>query len=240
MGFRFIWKPGGVDTSYYHLPPPLSKLVCNLITSWGKRCNGSNTDEICLLVKVNLSETFINDAEYVRMVLARLEAARPRHGHESDRPSVGRRRGEKLGRKSSMWVIYTLNGLYFAALLFLTSLGLNIILGVMGILNLAHGSLYAIGAFMAAWTIIQMVTKAPAPLLYVCLLSGLVLAGIVGWVMEKTLLVGDYLFVSKLSFGPKVPNTPLSFPFVHHTLPLTENTKSYLEWRRRIADIDNA
>ncbi|MCX6286080.1 MAG: signal peptidase I [Bacteroidetes bacterium] len=50
--------------------------------------------------------------------------------------------------------------------------------------------------------------------------------------MEKTLLVGDYLFVSKVSFGPKVPNTPLSFPFVHHTLPLTESTKSYLEWIR--------
>jgi len=48
--------------------------------------------------------------------------------------------------------------------------------------------------------------------------------------MEKTLLVGDYLFVSKLSFGPKVPNTPLAFPFVHHTLPLTTSTKSYLEW----------
>jgi len=48
--------------------------------------------------------------------------------------------------------------------------------------------------------------------------------------MEKTLLVGDYLFVSKLSYGPKVPNTPIAFPFVHHTLPLTENTKSYLEW----------
>ncbi len=48
--------------------------------------------------------------------------------------------------------------------------------------------------------------------------------------MEKTLLVGDYLFVSKVSFGPKVPNTPLSFPFVHHTLPLTETTRSYVEW----------
>jgi signal peptidase I len=48
--------------------------------------------------------------------------------------------------------------------------------------------------------------------------------------MEKTLLVGDYLFVSKVSFGPKVPNTPLAFPFVHHTLPLTESSKSYLEW----------
>jgi signal peptidase I len=48
--------------------------------------------------------------------------------------------------------------------------------------------------------------------------------------MEKTLLVGDYLFVSKISYGPKVPNTPIAFPFVHHTLPLTESTKSYLEW----------
>ena len=48
--------------------------------------------------------------------------------------------------------------------------------------------------------------------------------------MEKSLLVGDYLFVSKISYGSKTPNTPLSFPFSHHTLPFTENTKSYLEW----------
>jgi signal peptidase I len=48
--------------------------------------------------------------------------------------------------------------------------------------------------------------------------------------MEKSLLVGDFLFVSKISYGPKVPNTPLSFPFAHHTLPLTKDTKSYLEW----------
>jgi len=48
--------------------------------------------------------------------------------------------------------------------------------------------------------------------------------------MEKSLLVGDFLFVSKLSYGPKVPNTPLAFPFVHHTLPLTATAKSYVEW----------
>lgn len=48
--------------------------------------------------------------------------------------------------------------------------------------------------------------------------------------MEKSLLVGDFLFVSKMSYGPKVPNTPLAFPFVHHTLPMTESTKSYVEW----------
>ena len=48
--------------------------------------------------------------------------------------------------------------------------------------------------------------------------------------MEKSLLVGDYLFVSKVAYGPKVPNTPLSFPFAHHTMPGTKSTKSYLEW----------
>src|SRR5688572_3075191 len=44
--------------------------------------------------------------------------------------------------------------------------------------------------------------------------------------MEKTLLVKDFLFVSKLSYGPRVPNTPLSVPFVHNYLPIT-NGKSY-------------
>jgi signal peptidase I len=46
--------------------------------------------------------------------------------------------------------------------------------------------------------------------------------------LEKTLLVGDFLFVSKASYGPRVPNTPLSFPLVQHTFPII-NTKSFLE-----------
>lgn len=45
--------------------------------------------------------------------------------------------------------------------------------------------------------------------------------------MEKSLLVGDFLFVSKLNYGPRVPMTPLAFPFAHHTMPLTKDTKSY-------------
>jgi signal peptidase I len=48
--------------------------------------------------------------------------------------------------------------------------------------------------------------------------------------MEKSMMVGDYLFVSKVAYGPKVPNTPLSFPFVHNTLPLSRTKKSYVEW----------
>jgi len=46
--------------------------------------------------------------------------------------------------------------------------------------------------------------------------------------MEKTLLVNDFLFVSKFSYGPRIPNTPIAMPFVHHTLPVT-NGKSYSE-----------
>ena len=47
--------------------------------------------------------------------------------------------------------------------------------------------------------------------------------------LEKSLLVGDYLFVSKLSYGPRVPQTPLHMPLCQHTLPLGLG-KSYIEW----------
>jgi signal peptidase I len=47
--------------------------------------------------------------------------------------------------------------------------------------------------------------------------------------MEKSLLVNDFLFVSKFSYGPRIPNTPIAMPFVHHTIPGL-NVKSYVEW----------
>ena len=47
--------------------------------------------------------------------------------------------------------------------------------------------------------------------------------------MEKSLQVGDFLFVSKVSYGSRIPNTPIFFPFAHHTLPGTDNVKSYSE-----------
>ncbi len=47
--------------------------------------------------------------------------------------------------------------------------------------------------------------------------------------MEKSLLVGDYLYVSKVTYGPQMPNTPLSFPFVHHTMPFSSTKKSFSE-----------
>ncbi len=47
--------------------------------------------------------------------------------------------------------------------------------------------------------------------------------------LEKSLLVGDYLFVSKMSYGPRAPQTPLSMPLTQHTLPVL-GCKSYIEW----------
>lgn len=46
--------------------------------------------------------------------------------------------------------------------------------------------------------------------------------------MEKTLLVNDFLFVNKFSYGPRIPNTPIAMPFVHNVMPIT-GTKSYSE-----------
>ena len=47
--------------------------------------------------------------------------------------------------------------------------------------------------------------------------------------LEKSLLTGDYLFVSKVSYGPRIPETPLTMPLTQHTLPII-NTKSYISW----------
>jgi signal peptidase I len=48
--------------------------------------------------------------------------------------------------------------------------------------------------------------------------------------MEKSLLVGDYLFVSKVAYGPKVPNTPISIPLVHNQISLFDKShESYSE-----------
>ncbi|MFW5851292.1 MAG: signal peptidase I [Bacteroidota bacterium] len=61
--------------------------------------------------------------------------------------------------------------------------------------------------------------------------------------MEGTLLVGDFLFVSKCNYGPRTQMTPLSFPFVHHSMPFSNNMKkSYSEaWKfpyRRLAGFE--
>jgi signal peptidase I len=47
--------------------------------------------------------------------------------------------------------------------------------------------------------------------------------------LEKTLLTGDYLWVNKMVYGPRVPNTPVHFPLVHNKLPIL-NCNSYTTW----------
>ncbi len=46
--------------------------------------------------------------------------------------------------------------------------------------------------------------------------------------LEKSMLVGDFLLVSKVNYGPRLPQTPLHFPLAQHTLPIV-NTKSYID-----------
>ena len=60
--------------------------------------------------------------------------------------------------------------------------------------------------------------------------------------LEKSLLTGDYLFVSKVSYGPRIPQTPLTMPLTQHTFPII-NTKSYIEFPhwdyRRVKGLGN-
>src|SRR5256714_12306155 len=50
-------------------------------------------------------------------------------------------------------VIQTLNSIFYAAVLFLIAAGLSLIYGVMRIVNLAHGTFYALGAYVSAWAV---------------------------------------------------------------------------------------
>ena len=57
------------------------------------------------------------------------------------------------GRLVAILTIQILNSLLYASVLFLIAAGLSLIFGVMRIVNLAHGSLYAVGAYVTAWLV---------------------------------------------------------------------------------------
>lgn len=54
----------------------------------------------------------------------------------------------------SYWLVHTLNALQFSMLLFLLSVGLTVVFGLMNFVNLAHGALYALGAYLG-WTVFR-------------------------------------------------------------------------------------
>jgi branched-chain amino acid transport system permease protein len=84
--------------------------------------------------------------------------------------------------------IHILNSLLYASTLFLIAGGLSLIYGVMRIVNLAHGSLYALGAYVTAWTIGQLAGGAPPSTLYALLPVGAIAVAAVGAIVEPTLL----------------------------------------------------
>jgi branched-chain amino acid transport system permease protein len=86
-------------------------------------------------------------------------------------------------------LIHVLTALLYASILFLTAGGLSLIYGVMRIVNLAHGNLYAFGAFVAAWAVGTLLAGSTAlPLLYLVLAAGPVAAAALGAIIEPTLL----------------------------------------------------
>ncbi|MGL4324469.1 MAG: branched-chain amino acid ABC transporter permease [Beijerinckiaceae bacterium] len=89
---------------------------------------------------------------------------------------------------STILVLATLDGLSYAALVFLVSVGLSLIFGVLRVVNVAHGSLYAYGAYMAA-TLSMIVAPISPWLTYPALLVASILVGvIIGGLMERFLL----------------------------------------------------
>ncbi len=85
-------------------------------------------------------------------------------------------------------VIQILNSLFYASTLFLIASGLTLVYGVMRIVNMAHGNLYAVGAYVAAWIVGLVAGTVPQAALFVLLLLGAVAAAVAGAILEPTML----------------------------------------------------
>jgi branched-chain amino acid transport system permease protein len=85
-------------------------------------------------------------------------------------------------------IVHVLTALLYASVLFLIAGGLSLIYGVMRIVNLAHGMLYAFGAYVSAWAVGAMVVRWPTAALYALLPVGALAAAGLGAILEPTLL----------------------------------------------------
>src|SRR3989454_11950081 len=84
--------------------------------------------------------------------------------------------------------LQVLNSLFYAAVLFLIAAGLSLIFGVMGIVNMAHGSFYALGAYVTAWSVGAAAATLPPAALFVFLLLGAIAVAVIGLAIEPTLI----------------------------------------------------
>src|SRR5262244_4159857 len=86
-------------------------------------------------------------------------------------------------------IIQILNSLFYASVLFLIAAGLSLIFGVMRIVNMAHGTFYAVGAFVTAWLVGRAVALGvPAGLTMLLIPLGAVAVALLGAVVEPLLL----------------------------------------------------
>ena len=89
----------------------------------------------------------------------------------------------------SILAIQILNSLFYASVLFLIAAGLSLIFGVMRIVNLAHGSLFAIGAYVGAWLVGRMIGfGVPAIWLLLAIPVAALAVALIGIVIEPVLL----------------------------------------------------
>ena len=97
------------------------------------------------------------------------------------------------------WLIQILNSVQYGLLLFLVASGLTLIFGIMGVINLAHGSFYMIGAYLA-FTLSSLTGS-----LWLAIPLGILLAAALGLVLEWALISRlyrrDHLYQVLLTFG---------------------------------------
>jgi branched-chain amino acid transport system permease protein len=109
------------------------------------------------------------------------------------------RAGASAWTSTVEWLIQILNSVQYGLLLFLVASGLSLIFGIMGVINLAHGSFYMIGAYLG-FTLAQWTGS-----LWLALPLGIVLAAALGLLLEWTLISKlyrrDHLYQVLLTFG---------------------------------------
>ena len=99
----------------------------------------------------------------------------------------------------AFFLIQLLNGMQYGLLLFLVASGLTLIFGIMGIINLAHGSFYMVGAYLA-WSLAGMTGSLTAAILIAIPLT-VVIGMVLEWLLMRRLYGRDHLYQVLLTYG---------------------------------------